>query len=195
MAAPLIARGHHGPVPGTPLRAEPAQLRRGDSRDVLYADAVPDPDPKPGLAAVDPSGGRRLRGLGGVLRLPRGPRRWLLLRRHDPEGARVRSPHLDAVERGLREEHGSDRGADVRPLAVRLRAAVPRQETRVPDQRLITQSSGRGGRVRGARRTRDCAADSARRPRCGWADGPRTRPPVARTTSGACRPPRRPVAG
>src|SRR2546425_771007 len=195
MAAPHIARGHHGPVPGTPLRAELPHLRPGDPRDDLFVDAISNPDPEPRLAPVDPSDGRRLRGLGGVLGLPRGPRRRLLFRRHDPERARVRTSPLDAVERDLREEHGSDRGAHVRSPALRLRAAVPRQETGVPDQRLITRWSARGGRVRGARRTRDRAADSARRPRSDRDDEQRTRPPCARTTSGACHPPRHPAAG
>src|SRR5881396_922434 len=129
----LIARGHHGHFPRAPLRAQRPVLRPRDPWYGLLSHAVHHPDAEPGLAEINPSCGGRVRDLGGVPRFPRNPRGRILLRRHDPEGTGIRSAHLDDVERAVREEHAADRGAHVRPSAVRLRATLPREEARIPD--------------------------------------------------------------
>src|SRR5437870_8075409 len=120
----LVARGHHGYFPRAPLRAQRPVLRPRDPRHGLLSYPIPRLGAEPGLAEVDPPRGRRVRRVGGVPRIPRRPRGRILLRRHDSEGEGVRASHLDDVERTVREEHAANRGADVRPSAVRVRAAV-----------------------------------------------------------------------
>src|SRR6266545_3071204 len=94
MRGRLIAAGHHGPLPRAALRVERALLRPRGPRRRLIVHAIPDPDAEPAVAAVDPSGRRTVRRLGGVARPAHGPGRGLLLRRHDPEEAGVSHPRL-----------------------------------------------------------------------------------------------------
>src|SRR6266516_6135054 len=193
MRGRLIAAGHHGPLPRAALRVERALLRPRGPRRRLVVHAIPATAAEPTVAAVDTSGRRAVRRLGGVARPAHGPGRGLLLRRHDPEGARVRPTRLDDVQGALREEHEAARGADVRSPAVRVRTAVPRQEAGVSHPRLIIRGRGRARGVRATPRPPGPSAGIARRRRCGPRGGPPTRPPCARTTSAVSR--RRPSPG
>src|SRR3989475_11067705 len=106
----LVARGHHGYFPRAPLRAQRPVLRPRDPRHGLFPHPVPRTDTEPGLAEVDPSCGRRVRGMGSVPRLPRRARGRVLLHRHDSSSDGARAAHLYDVEGTVREEHAADRG-------------------------------------------------------------------------------------
>src|SRR2546430_2853265 len=74
----LVARGHPGHFPRAPLRAQRPVLRPRDPRHGLFPHPVPRADTEPGLAAVDPSCARRVRGIGNVPTIARRARGRLL---------------------------------------------------------------------------------------------------------------------
>src|SRR2546427_4819229 len=183
----LVARGHHGYFPRAPLRAQRLVLRPRDPRHGLFPHPIPRADAEPGLAEVDPSCGRRVRGMGSIPRIPRRARGRFLLHRHDSEREGVRAAHLDHVEGTVREEPPADRGAHVRPSALRVRATFPREEARVPDQKLITRRLSKGRSGRDVPRPRGRGSGIGRRARFGPGRGPPTPRPYARTTSAPFR--------
>src|SRR5438876_12302945 len=119
----LVARGHHGNFPPAPLRAQRPVLRPRDPRHGLLSYPIPRLGAEPGLVEVDSPRGRRVRRVGGVPRMPRPPPGRVLFGRHDSEGEGVRASDLDDVEGTVRAEDAADRGTDVRPSDVPVRAA------------------------------------------------------------------------
>src|SRR6267143_5887318 len=179
----LVARGHHGYFPRAPLRAQRPVPRPRDPRHGLLPHAIPRADAEPGLAPVDSPRGRRVCRVGVVPRIPHRDRRRLLLHRYNPEGEGVRAAHLDDVEGVVREEYAADRGTHVRSLAVRVRATLPRKETRVPDQGLIRRRPSTGRPGRDVPRLRGPGSGNGRRSRSARGRGPPIRRLYARTTS------------